>query len=66
MFNDDDLMDAARASERAEIGAQVDSALDELMERPVMQGEAAQLTIEMVRERLNEIFVYVEEDDPDA
>ena len=60
---DDEMLDAARASERAEIGAQVDSALDELMERPVMQGETCQLTIEMVRERLNEIFVYVESDD---
>lgn len=65
MMYDDEMLDAARASERAEIGAQVDSALDELMERPVMQGETCQLTIEMVRERLNEIFVYVE-DDPDA
>ena len=63
MMYDDEMLDAARASERAEIGAQVDSALDELMERPVMQGEACQLTIEMVRERLNEIFVYVESDD---
>lgn len=60
---DDEMLDAARASERAEIGAQVDSALDELMERPVMQGETAQLTIELVRERLNEIFVYVEDGD---
>ena len=65
MMYDDEMLDAARASERAEIGAQVDSALDELMERPVMQGETCQLTIEMVRERLSEIFVYVE-DDPDA
>lgn len=63
MMYDDEMLDAARASERAEIGAQVDSALDELMERPVMQGETCQLTIEMVRERLNEIFVYVESDD---
>ena len=52
-----DEQDAMTELNRQEIGAEVDSALDELVERPALQGEMAQLTIEIVRERLNAIFV---------
>ena len=52
-----DEQDAMTAMIRSEIGAEVDSALDELMERPALSGEVAQMTIEYVRERLNAIFV---------
>lgn len=58
-----DEQDAMTAMIRAEIGAEVDSALDELMERPALSGEMAQLTIEYVRERLNAIFVDQGDDD---
>jgi hypothetical protein len=48
---------------RQEIGAEVDQVLDDCLDHPALQGEAAQMTIEFVREKLNAIFVSQEDDD---
>ena len=47
---------------RQEVGAEVDMTLDDCLDHPALQGEAAQMTIEVVREKLNAIFVSQEDD----
>lgn len=48
---------------RQEIGAEVESVLDTCADHRAFQGEASQVTIEFIRERLNAIFVSQEDDD---
>ena len=66
MMYDDEMLDAARASERAEIGAQVDSALDDLAEDPVLQSDASQLVLDKVRGRMYQLFAHDWDGDEDA
>jgi hypothetical protein len=48
---------------RQELGAEVGMTLDRCLDDPILQGEAAQMTIGLVRDRLNAIFVSQEDDD---
>jgi len=58
-----DEQDAMTAMIRSEIGAEVDAVLDNCQDHHALQGEAAQLTVEFVREKLNAIFVSQDDDD---
>ena len=48
---------------RQEVGAEVDMTLDDCLDHPALQGEAAQMTIRFVQQRMNAIFVSQEDDD---
>jgi len=50
---------------RQEIGADVDQVLDDCLRHDALQGEAAQITVGFVRERLEAIFVSQDQDDDD-
>jgi len=50
---------------RQEIGADVDQVLDDCLMHDALQGEAAQITVGFIRERLEAIFVSQDQDDDD-
>lgn len=59
----DEMTEIVRELTRQDVGVEVDRVLDACSEHHALQGEAAQMTVEFVRERLSAIFVSQEDDD---
>lgn len=59
----DEMAEIVRELTRQDVAVEMDRVLDDCVEHHALQGEAAQMTIEFVRERLLAIFVSQEDDD---
>ena len=59
----DEMTEIVRELTRQDVGVEVDRVLDACIEHHALQGEAAQMTVEFVRERLSAIFVSQENDE---
>jgi len=59
----DEMTEIVRELTRQDVGVEVGRVLDACKDHYLLQGEAAQMTVDFVREELGAIFVNQEDDD---